>query len=105
MFTQNILKDKSYLLKHSKNSLQLVRNLTQVVNLQINDFSRLSAENIELFLKEMFGTGHLKRPDNYVEGSASAAEKSNQLDLIQKINNLPEICIEINMQKLQFRHS
>ena len=41
---------------HSKNSLQLVRNLTQVIKLQINDFSGLSIENMEYFLNELYGS-------------------------------------------------
>lgn len=31
-----------------------MKNLTQVVVLQINDFSRLSVENLEYFLNEMY---------------------------------------------------
>jgi len=46
----------------------------------------------------MFGTGHLKRQDIYIDSPEDLNEKKkNQLDLREKINNLPEICIEIDM--------
>lgn len=93
---------QNHLQKHSKNSLQLVRNLTQVIKLQINDFSGLSIENMEYFLNELFGA-EVKVPSSGAD--AKTKEEISDLSLKEKNHNLPEVCIEIDMQKLQFRHS
>ena len=53
---QDLYYSQKHLQKHSKNSLQLVRNITQVIKLQINDFSGLSIENMEYFLNELYGS-------------------------------------------------
>ena len=50
-----------------------------------------------MFLKEL-----------YTSDYRNQIEEDNQktdLDLKEKMHNIPEICIEIDMQKLQFRHS
>jgi|TARA_B110000285_G_scaffold153830_1_gene171639 hypothetical protein len=66
-----------------------VRNLTQIVNLQINDFSRLSADNMEMFLKELYTSDYR----NQIEEE----KQKTDLDLKEKMHNVPEICIEIDM--------
>lgn len=91
-----------HLQMHSKNSLQLVRNLTQVIKLQINDFSGLSIENMEYFLNELYGSDVSTAESS---NQNSDLGESNELALKEKKHNLPEICIEIDMDKLQFRHS
>ena len=59
---------------------------------QIKDFSRLSAENLEYFLEEMYG-------------DISAKADHSQVSLADRQHNLPETCIEMNMEKLSFLHS
>lgn len=66
-----------------------MRNLTQIVNLQINDFSRLSADNMEMFLKELYTSDYR----NQIEEE----KQKTDLDLKEKMHNVPEICIEIDM--------
>ena len=48
---------------------------------------------MESFLKELY------------ESDTKAEEQGKIISLKEKNHNVPEICIEIDMQKLQFRHS
>jgi hypothetical protein len=50
---------------------------------------------MESFLEELYGLDYRNHEKN----------TENNLDLKEKMHNVPEIQIEIDMQKLQFRHS
>ena len=39
----------------SKNTMVLVRNMSQIISLQINDFSSLSLQNMKDFIEEIYG--------------------------------------------------
>ena len=81
-----------------------MKNLTQVVVLQIHDFSRLSVENLEYFLNEMYAD---EIEDNSFKRERRGSDnyKSSSVALREVKHNLPEICIEINVDKLTFLHS
>ena len=55
-------------------------------------------------MNELYGSEVQQANGQILEGSFDMYDDS-VVSLNQKKHNLPEICIEIDMQRLQFRHS